>query len=329
MLLSHVSRIESGPLQYCQVETPLPGPNEIRISVRACAICHTDLHIIEGEVATPKLPIIPGHQIVGRVDQVGADVTRFRIGDRVGVPWLNWVDGTCEYCLRGQENLCENARFTGLHVDGGYAEFNVVNTNFAYRIPDVYSDIQAAPLLCAGAVGYRALRLSELDPGERLGIYGFGASGHIVQQIAQHWKCKVYVFTRGAEHQKLAREMGAEWTGRAEETPPKLIDCAIIFAPVGGLVTEALRVLRKGGTVAHAGIYSSPIPQMNYDLIYHERKVTSVANSTRLDVEEFLRLAAEIPIQTEIETFPLRDANHALQMMKASKLKASAVLEVP
>ncbi len=328
MLLSRPARIQAEPLQLTQLEPPAPGPNEIRIAVRACGVCHTDLHIVEGEIAVPNLPIVPGHQIVGMVDRLGKNASRFRVGDRLGVPWLNWTDGTCDYCKRGEENLCENARFTGLHVNGGYAEHAVVNENFAYSIPSAFSDAQAAPLLCAGAVGYRALRLSDLKEGERLGIYGFGASGHIVMQIARYWKCKVYVFTRSAEHQKFARALGAVWTGRAEDTPPKQIDRAIIFAPVGSLVLDALRVMRKGGTVAHAGIYSTPIPQVDYSLLYHERTVRSVANSTRKDVADFIRIAAEIPVRTEFEVFPLREANRALQLMKESRLKASAVLEI-
>ncbi len=328
MLLSRPARIQAEPLQLTQLEPPAPGPNEIRIAVRACGVCHTDLHIVEGEIAVPNLPIVPGHQIVGMVDRLGKNASRFRVGDRLGVPWLNWTDGTCDYCKRGEENLCENARFTGLHVNGGYAEHAVVNENFAYPIPSAFSDTQAAPLLCAGAVGYRALRLSDLKEGERLGIYGFGASGHIVMQIARYWKCKVYVFTRSAEHQKFARALGAVWTGRAEDTPPKQIDRAIIFAPVGGLVLEALRVMRRGGTVAHAGIYSTPIPQVDYSLLYHERTVRSVANSTRKDVADFIRIAAEIPVRTEFEVFPLREANRVLQLMKESRLKASAVLEI-
>lgn len=328
MILRRAQRVEEAPLQFAQVETPTPRANEIRIKVHACGVCHTDLHTVEGEIALPKLPVIPGHQIVGVVDRVGENVSRFRAGDRVGVPWLNWTDGTCDYCKREQENLCENARFTGLHVDGGYAEYTSVDEKFAYKIPDAFSDAQAAPLLCAGAVGYRALRLSDLQPGERLGLYGFGASGHIVIQIARHWKCEVYVFTRGDEHREFARQLGAVWTGRAEETPPQLIDRAIIFAPVGHLVLDALRVMRRGGTVAHAGIYSTPIPQIDYNLIYHERTIRTVANSTRKDVEDFLRVAAEIPVRTEFEVFPLREANRALRMMKESKLKAGAVLEI-
>lgn len=328
MLLSRPGRIQDEPLQLTQLDTPSPGPNEIRVSVHACGVCHTDLHIVEGEVAAPSLPIVPGHQIVGVVDALGKGAARFRIGDRVGIPWLNWTDGTCQYCRREEENLCEHARFTGLHVNGGYAEYTIVHEDFAYPIPKSFSDTEAAPLLCAGAVGYRALRLSDLKDGERLGIYGFGASGHIVMQIARHWNAQVYVFTRGVEHQTLARKLGAVWTGKAEDTPPKPIDRAIIFAPIGSLVPEALRVLRKGGTVVHAGIYSTPIPQIDYNLLYHERTIRSVTNSTRKDVAEFLRIAAEIPIQTEFDLFPLRDANRALLMMKESKLKASAVLEI-
>lgn len=328
MLLSRPARIQDEPLRLTQLDAPSPGPSQIRVAVHACAVCHTDLHIVEGEVAVPALPIVPGHQIVGLVDSLGRGASKFRVGDRVGIPWLNWTDGKCEYCLRDEENLCEGARFTGLHVNGGYAEYTIVHEDFAYPIPKSFGDTQAAPLLCAGAVGYRALRLSDLTPGERLGIYGFGASAHIVMQIAQHWNCKVCVFTRGAEHQVLARKMGALWTGRAEETPPKPIDRAIIFAPIGSLVPEALRVMRKGGTVAHAGIHSTPIPQFDYNLLYHERTVRSVANSTRKDVSDFLRLAAEIPVQTEFEVFSLRDANRALRLMKESKLKASAVLEI-
>jgi propanol-preferring alcohol dehydrogenase len=328
MLLTRPARIQDEPLHLTQLDAPLPGPKQVRVAVRACAVCHTDLHIVEGEVAVPSLPIVPGHQIVGVVDSLGKGAGKFRVGDRVGIPWLNWTDGKCEYCERDEENLCENARFTGLHVNGGYAEYTIVHEDYAYPIPKSFDDTQAAPLLCAGAVGYRALRLSELEPGERLGIYGFGASGHLVMQIARHWNCKVYVFTRGAEHQSLARKMGAVWTGRAEETPPKQIDRAIIFAPIGNLVPEALRVMRKGGTVAHAGIHSTPIPEFDYNLLYHERTVRSVANSTRQDVTDFMRLAAEIPVRTEFEVFPLSEANRALRMMKESKLKASAVLEV-
>ncbi|HEX7592675.1 MAG TPA: zinc-dependent alcohol dehydrogenase family protein [Anaerolineae bacterium] len=328
MVLRRAKRVDENPLEFAQVETPLPRANEIRIQVRVCGVCHTDLHTVEGEIALPKLPVIPGHQIVGRVDRAGQGVTRFRVGERVGVPWLNWTDGTCDYCQRGEENLCDHARFTGQHVDGGYAEYTVVDENFAYPIPNVFSDAQAAPLLCGGVIGYRALRLANLQRGERIGLYGFGSSAHIALQIARHWECEVYVFTRGEEHRRLARELGAAWAGGADETPPQLIDRAIIFAPVGALVLDALRVMRKGGTVALAGIYSTPIPQIDYNLLYHERTIRSVANSTRQDAEELLKVAAEIQVRTEIETFPLRDANRVLQMLKASQLRGAAVLEV-
>ena len=328
MVLHRAGRVDELPLAFEEIETPTPRVGEIRIAVRACGVCHTDLHTVEGEIVLPKLPVIPGHQIVGVVDQVGSSATRFHIGDRVGVPWLNWTDGTCEFCRRGQENLCEHARFTGLHVDGGYAEYTVVDEKFAYPIPTVFSDAQAAPLLCGGVIGYRALRLSDLQHGERIGLYGFGSSAHIAIQIARHWKCEVYVFTRGERHRDLARRLGAVWAGGAEDAPPHLIDRAIIFAPVGSLVPEALRVMRKGGTVALAGIYSTPIPSIDYNLLYHERTIRSVANSTRQDAEELLKVAAEIPVHTEIETFSLSDANRVLQMLKASQIDGSAVLKV-
>ncbi len=328
MLLKRARRVADNPLEFVEVETPTPRANEIRIAVRACGVCHTDLHTIEGEIALPKLPIIPGHQIVGVVESAGQDVTRFHVGARVGVPWLNWTCGACEYCARGLENLCENARFTGQHVDGGYAEFVVVNENFAYKIPDVFDDAHAAPLLCGGVIGYRALRVSGLQPGERVGLFGFGSSAHIALQIARHWNCEAYVFTRSEEHRALARQLGAAWTGSASDAPPHLLDRAIIFAPVGDLVLDALRVLRKGGAVAHAGVYSTPIPQLDYNLLYHERVVRSVANSTRQDAIDLLRVAAEIPVKTEVETFPLQDANRVLQLLKTSKVRGSAVLEI-
>jgi alcohol dehydrogenase, propanol-preferring len=328
MLLKRARRVEDNPLEFADVETPTPRTNEIRIAVRVCGVCHTDLHTVEGEIALPKLPVIPGHQIIGVVENVGRDASRFRIGERVGVPWLNWTCGKCEYCQRSLENLCENAQFTGQHVDGGYAEFVVVNENFAYKIPDVFDDAHAAPLLCGGVIGYRALRVCGLQPGERIGLYGFGSSAHIALQIARHWNCEVYVFTRSEEHRALARQLGAAWTGSAGDTPSHPIDRAIIFAPVGTLVLDALRVLRKGGTVAHAGVYSSPIPQLDYNLLYHERVIRSVANSTRQDAIDLLRVAAEIPVKTEIEIFPLRDANRVLQILKQNQIRGGAVLNI-
>lgn len=328
MLLEAPRPVGENPLRLEDVPTPTPGPHQIRIAVRVCGVCHTDLHTVEGEIALPKLPVIPGHQLIGMVDAVGEGVLGFRTGDRVGVPWLNSVDETCAYCKRGEENLCDNARFTGLHVDGGYAEFTIVNEQFAYPIPDIFSDAEAAPLLCGGVIGYRALRLSDLKPGERLGIYGFGSSAHIAIQIARAWGCEVYVFTRSAEHRALASELGAAWTGGSEETPPQLLDRAVIFAPVGKLVLDALRVMRKGGTVATAGIYSTPIPEMDYGLLYWERVVRSVANSTRQDVIDLLKVAAEIPVRAQVETFPLDAANRVLQDLKASRIHGAAVLQI-
>ena len=329
MLLQQPQPIENNPLQLVELQDPTPAPYEIRIQIRSCGICHTDLHTIEAELPLPKLPLIPGHEIVGVVDSVGAGVTRFHPGDRVGVPWLNWTCGKCRFCQRGQENLCENARFTGYHVDGGYAQYTVVSENFAYPIPEGFSDSHAAPLLCAGIIGFRALRLSDIQPGERLGLYGFGASAHLAIQVAIHWGCEVYVFSRSEEHRQLARQLGAAWGGRAEDKPPKKINSAIIFAPAGWLIPEALRVLEKGGTLALAGIYMDSIPEMDYNSIYHERTIRSVANSTRQDAEELLRLAGEIPLRTEVESFPLQEANRALQLMKRSKIRGAGVLEIP
>jgi propanol-preferring alcohol dehydrogenase len=296
--------------------------------VQACGVCHTDLHLVEGEIALPKLPVVPGHQIIGRVDAVGEGVTRLRAGDRVGVPWLYSTCGECEYCLGGLENLCDRARFTGQHVDGGFAEYMVVPAAFAYPIPHGFPDDQAAPLLCAGIIGYRSLQLSEIQSGGRLGLYGFGASAHITIQVARHWGCDVYVFTRSEEHQQHALELGAAWVGQAQDTPPAEIDSAITFAPAGWLVPEVLRVLRKGGTLAINAIYMSPIPEMPYSLLYGERTVRSVTNATRQDGEELLHLAAEIPIYTDVELYPLDEANAVLQRLKQGQIQGAAVLQI-
>jgi propanol-preferring alcohol dehydrogenase len=329
MLLKEPRPIEEKPLVMAEIERPTPGPREISLKILTCGICHTDLHIVEGELPSKKLPVIPGHQIVGTVEAVGKKVTRFRAGDRVGVAWLNSTCGKCEFCLRGSENLCEKARFTGYDVDGGYADYTVVSEDFAYPVPKVFSDIEAAPLLCAGVIGYRALRLSEIVKGGRLGLFGFGASAHIVIQIAKYWGCQVYVFTRGEQHRKLAINLGAVWAGTAEETPPAKLHSAIIFAPAGKLVLDALRVLGKGGTLALAGIYMTPIPEMNYqEHLYYEKTVRSVANSTRKDAEDLLKLAAEIPIHTEVQEFALEEANRALLLLKQGKIQGAGVLRV-
>jgi propanol-preferring alcohol dehydrogenase len=326
--LNGVRPIEEHPLVPVELPTPVPGPGELRLRVQACGLCRTDLHIIEGDLSLPTLPLVPGHQIVGVVDRVGEGVTRFQAGDRLGIPWLYSTCGRCVFCRRNQENLCDAARFTGYHVNGGYAEFVVAQEAFAYPLATDISTAHAAPLLCAGVIGFRALRLSEIRPGERLGLYGFGGSAHIAIQIAVYWGCEVCVFTRSEAHRTLARQLGAHWAGQAEDDPPGLLDSAVIFAPVGRLVLQAFRVLRKGGTISLAGITMSPIPELDYALLYHERTVRSVANSTRQDVRDLLRLAVEIPIRTEVRAFPLEEANHALQLLKHSRFNGAGVLTI-
>jgi len=328
MQLTLPGPVDGQPLAQIDAPIPVPGAGDIRIRVRACCVCHTDLHIVEGDIAPVKLPVVPGHQVVGAVDRRGSHADRFREGDRVGVPWLYSTCGECAYCRSGRENLCEQARFTGYHVDGGYAEYMVVPEAFAYPLPHGFDDLQAAPLLCGGVIGYRALRLSQIEPGQRLGLYGFGASAHIAIQVARHWNCEVYVFTRSEEHRRHARRLGAAWAGGAEDTPPAPVDSSIIFAPAGALVPEALRVLRPGGTLALAGITMSNIPTLPYDLIYRERTLRSVANATRRDAEELLRLAAEIPIHTDVEVMPLDRANEALLRVKRSEVNGALVLTI-
>lgn len=328
MLLRAPKPAEEGPLESVELPDPEPGPGEIKVRVGACGVCRTDLHIVEGDLDLPKLPVVPGHQIVGVVEEVGDGTRRFREGDKVGVPWLYDTCGRCRFCREGKENLCDEARFTGFHVDGGFAEYFVVKEDFAYPIPEGFPDLQAAPLLCAGIIGYRALRLSEVRPGERLGMYGFGASAHVTIQVAKYRGCEVFVFTRSPEHRRLAEELGAAWVGGPDDEPPEEMDSSIIFAPAGPLVPKALKALRKGGTLALAGIHMTPIPQMEYSLLYGERTVRSVANSTRRDAEELLRLAAEIPIHTEVEEYRLEEANEVLLKLKRSEIRGAAVLKV-
>ena len=328
MQSKNIKSIENNPLVLSDVPIPTIADDEVLIHIRACGICHTDLHIIEGELPQKKSPLTPGHQIVGVIEKVGSNVLIHKVGDRVGVPWLNSTCGSCEYCKLGLENLCDNAKFTGYDVDGGFAEYLVVNENYAYKIPEKFSDIEAAPLLCAGIIGYRALRLSGVEKGGRLGLYGFGASAHIAIQVARYWGCEVYVFSRSTHHRKFAEQLDAVWTGTADEIPPSLLDSVISFAPAGELVPKALKVLRKGGTLALAGIHVSPIPQLDYNLLYHERMIRSVANSTRQDATDFLKIATEIPVKTEVELFPLEEANKALQLLKSSKINGAGVLVV-
>ncbi|MGZ4819148.1 MAG: zinc-dependent alcohol dehydrogenase family protein [Terriglobales bacterium] len=328
MVLDQPRPAEQNPLTLRDVAAPEPRANEIRLRVRCCGVCRTDLHIVEGDLKLPKLPVIPGHQIVGVVDAAGSGVRQFRQGDRVGVPWLYSTDGTCAFCRREQENLCDSGRFTGYHVDGGYAEAMIVREEFAYSLPTQFDDEHAAPLLCAGVIGYRSYKLSNVRPGERLGMYGFGGSAHIVMQIARHAGCEVYVFTRAAAHRELALQLGAAWAGASHEQPATPLDAAIIFAPAGSVVPQAMRAVRKGGTVALAGITMSQIPALDYDLLYHERVLRSAANSTREDVREFLRLAAQVPVKTEVQVFPLEQANQALQELKHSRIDGAAVLRV-
>jgi propanol-preferring alcohol dehydrogenase len=327
MLLRETKPAEERPLELVDLPLPQPGPGEVRLRVRACGVCRTDLHTVEGDLNLPRLPLVPGHQIVGVVEARGDGATRYHPGQRVGVPWLYKTCGQCEFCRQGLENLCADAQFTGLHADGGYAEAMVVPEGFAYPIPDAFSDVAAAPLLCAGIIGYRALKLSRIRPGQRLGMYGFGGSAHVTIQVARHWGCEVYVFTRSKGHQELARELGAAWVGRAEDTPPAKVHGAVIFAPAGKLVLDALRVLKRGGTVALAGVTMMPIPEIDYDeLLYWERGVRSVANFTRQDARELLQVAAEIPIQTTVQTFRLEEANEALLALKRSEIDGTAVL---
>ena len=321
--------IESNPLRYGEAaDPPAPGSGEVLVRVHACGVCRTDLHVIEGELPPRKSPVIPGHQVVGVVERVGTENARLKPGDRVGIPWLHQTCGRCEFCLSGRENLCEAAAFTGYTVDGGYAELILAPEPFVYRIPAGFADLKAAPLLCAGIIGFRCLRLSGIAGGGTLGLYGFGAAAHVAIQVARHWGVRVLAFTRDVRHQRLARELGAVWAGGGLDASPEKLDAAILFAPAGELVPAALANLKKGGTVVLGGIHMSPIPQMPYSLLYHERVIRSVANNTRRDGEDFLELAARIPIETQTEVFPLAEANRALNALRHDAVRGAAVLVV-
>lgn len=321
--------IETNPLVYTDVPTLSDlNDGEVLIRVRACGVCRTDLHVVEGELPALKSPIIPGHQVVGVIERNGPGTGRFKIGARVGVPWLHSTDGICEYCRSGTENLCEQATFTGHTVDGGYAEYIVAKEAFAYRIPENFADLKAAPLLCAGIIGFRCLRVSGIAPGGVLGLYGFGAAAHVAIQVARYWNVRVLAFTRDERHQKLALDLGAVWAGSGEAESPEKLNAAIIFAPAGELIPAALKNMKRGGVVVAGGIHMSPIPSMSYDILYWERVIRSVANNTRKDGEDFLELAASIPIHTEVQTFPLREANVALNALKHDAIRGAAVLTV-
>ena len=329
MVLTEQGPAEEDPLELTTPDRPVPGAGEVGIRVNACGVCRTDLHIVEGDIELKRKPIIPGHQVVGVVDELGTGVTGFRVGDRVGIPWHRSSCLDCDLCRSGLENLCDLARFNGYHADGGFAEYTVAPAAFTFPLPDDFPDLQAAPLLCAGIIGYRALNLSNIEPGGKLGLYGFGASAHVTIQVARYWDCRVYVFTRSTEHREHALELGARWAGSARDDPLDEMDSSIIFAPAGWLIPEALRILKKGGTLALAGIYMSNTPEMPYDLLYGERTIKSVANSTREDAAGLLRLASEIPIRTEVEIYPLAEANEVLKKLKRSEIRGAAVLKIP
>jgi propanol-preferring alcohol dehydrogenase len=314
------------PLRKADLPMPKPGGGQLLIRVRACAVCRTDLHVVDGELTQPKLPLIPGHEIVGTVVEKSNGTGRFKIGDRVGIPWLGWSCGECTYCRSQRENLCDRARFTGYTLDGGYAEYTVADERFCFPIPSLYGDAEAAPLLCAGLIGYRSL--VKAGDGKRLGVYGFGAAAHIITQVALYQKREIYAFTRpgDTEAQKFAKVMGATWAGDSNEMPPVKLDAAIIFAPVGELVPLALRAVAKGGTVVCGGIHMSDIPSFPYSILWEERSICSVANLARRDGDEFLALAPKVPVRTEIETFPLEEANEALNRLRTGKIRGAAVL---
>jgi len=320
--------VDAAPLHLEDRPPPEPGPGVARVRVHACGCCRTDLHVVTGDLDLPVLPIVPGHQVVGDVDALGPGCTRLHVGQRVGVAWLHHTCGVCEYCRRGEENLCESARFTGWTADGGYADLVTVPEDFAVQLPDRLDDLEAAPLLCAGVIGYRALRRAEVQPGERVALLGFGASAHLVLQVLAYWGCETVVLTRGEEHRQLARDLGATWVGRAAELPPVPCDRAVVFAPAGELVPVALQVVRPGGTVSLAGIHMSDLPSFPYSLLWRERTLRSVANMTRRDAEEFMALAADADVRAEVVTYPLEEAGAALAAIAGDAVRGAAVLAV-
>ena len=326
MRLSHPSQAETAPLLLSTVRKPQPANGQVLVRVLVCGVCHTDLHIAEGDIHPPKLPITLGHQVVGIVEALGHKVEGVRLGTRVGIPWLFSACKKCEFCIRGEENLCPGARFTGFHIDGGFSEYMLADGKYLLQIPPTFSHEQAAPLLCAGIIGYRSLRKADLHPGERLGLIGFGASAHLAIQIARYWRCDVYAFSRSKEHRKHAMELGASWAGSIEEKSPKLLDRAVIFAPAGDLVPRVLEQLRPGGTLAINAIHMSKIPAMDYRLIYGERTIRSIANATFQDGFDFLQLADKINIRSNVSLYPFKEANRALLDLKHSSFKGEAVL---
>ena len=328
MAIENPAQIESSPLVQIEMPIPQPAAGEILVRVRACGVCRTDLHVAEGDLAQKRPRIIPGHEVVGVVEKNGAGATRFAVGDRVGIAWLRYTCGACAYCLRGRENLCPNALFTGWDRDGGYAEYAVVREAFAYAIPAAISDDDAAPLLCAGIIGYRAIKRAEIKPGATVGLYGFGGSAHLALQVLRHWKCRVFVMSRGGVHRELAETLGAQWIGDADDRPPAPLDAAILFAPAGNLVAPALAALDRGGILAIAGIYLTQIPPLDYALLFQEREIRSVTANTRADGEEFLKIAGGIAIRTSTVAFGLADANRALAMLKHDQIKGAAVLRI-
>jgi propanol-preferring alcohol dehydrogenase len=322
--------IESAPLRWVEKPRPVPGAGEILVRVRTCGVCRTDLHVVEGDLAPKIALIVPGHEVVGTVEERGPASERFTLGARVGIAWLRETCGTCAFCRRGRENLCPNARFTGWDADGGYAEYAVVREDFAYAIPDAVDDEHAAPLLCAGIIGYRAIKRAEIVPGATVGLYGFGGSAHIALQVLKHWNCRVFVMSRGGVHRDLAEELGADWIGEASDPAPEPLDAAILFAPAGSLIPSIMQSLDRGGILAIAGIYLTTIPPLAYERdLFYEREMRSVTANTREDGREFLALAGEIPIRTYTVGMELGEANRALQMLKHDELRGAAVLHVP